>query len=178
MNGNQIFFLLIIALFGIPVILSYIFGLKRIKKIELLWGRMPKKIQTVLTTSMLLCTVSFFTFSSYFFILQGGNIDLLFITIIYAILLGSAALWLPLMVEVIELKKNIYWILTRISLGIVGLCSTLLLGIVIFSNHTGFHFIASIVGLVIFTFHTVVLDAIVWPYFFTKKKLIGNVKER
>ena len=178
MNGNQIFFLVTIALFGIPVILSYIFGIKRIKNIDLLWGGMPKNIQKVLTVSMLLCTVSFFTFSSYIFILNGGNVDLIFIDVIYAVLLGAAALWLPLMIEVIELKKKIYWILTRISLAIVGFTSLFFLSVMIFSGRTGIHFIASIIGLIIFTFHTVVLDAIVWPYFFTKKKVAGNVKKK
>ncbi len=178
MNNNQIFFLLVIVLFGIPVILSYIFGIRRIKKVELLWGGMPKKIQKILTISMLAATVSFLTFSTYIFILNGGNVDLIFIDIIYAVLLGSAALWLPLMIEVIELKKKIYWILTRISLVIVGMCSILLLSIMIFSNRTGLLFVLSIISLVIFSIHTVILDAIVWPYFFTKKKEVDNVKKR
>ncbi len=178
MNNNQIAFLVTIALFGIPVILSYIFGLKRIKNIEILWGGMPKKVQKILTISMLLCTVSFFTFSSYIFILNGGNVDLIFIDLIYAVLLGAAALWMPLMIKVIESKKKIYWILTRISLAIVGFTSLFFLSVMIFYDRTGIHYIASIIGLTIFTFHTGILDAIVWPYFFTKKKEVGNVNKR
>ncbi len=178
MNGNQIFFLAVIGLFGIPVILSYIFGLKRIKNIDLLWGGMPKKYQKIFGISMILSTISFLTFSAYIFILSRRNLDFLNIYILYAVLLGAAALWMPLMIEVIEIKKKIYWILTRISLAIVGFCSIVFLSMMIFSTYSGLLHILSIIGLSIFTFHTVVLDAIIWPHFFTTKKNIGSVKKK
>jgi len=168
MNANQILFFVTIAIFGIPVIISYIWGIKKVKDINLLWGTMPDKYQKILGISMLLCVISFFVFSSYILILNGRNLELLFIDVIYAILLGSASLWMPLTVKFVETKKNIYWILTRISLIIVGFCSFLLLVIVILTDHTGMHYIASIVGLTIFTFHTSILDGIMWPYFFKK----------
>lgn len=178
MNNNQVFFLIILALFGIPVILSYIFGIKRIKNIDLLWGGMPKKIQKILTISMLISALSFFVFSSYIFVLSYKHYNLINIYFLYAVLLGSAALWLPLMIEVIELRKKIYWILTRISLALVGLCSIVLLSMMIFSTYYGLFFTFAITGLSLFSIHTVVLDAIVWPYFFTKKKEVGNVKKK
>ena len=178
MNGNQIFFLVIIALFGIPVILSYIFGIKRVKDVNLLWGGTPKKYQKIYGVSIILSTIAFLTFTTYIFVLSYKHYNLINIYVIYAVLLGAAALWLPLMIEVIELKKKIYWILTRISLALVGFCSILLLSMMIFSTYYGTFFVLSIIALIIFTIHTIVLDAILWPHFFTLPKNIGNVKKK
>ncbi len=170
MNGNQIFFLIVILLLGTFVVLSYILGVKKIRNVDLLWGGVSKNWRKFFTGSMLLSALSFFIFSSYIFVLQGGNIGLLFIDLTYAILLLSAALWIPLMAKYINTKKKIYWILTRISLIIVGFCSFVLLGIVAFSGHTGIHFVSSVIGLSLFTFHTVILDATVWPCLYTSSK--------
>ena len=178
MNTNQIFFLIILGLFGIPVILSYIFGIRRIKNVDLLWGNIPQKYRKIYGTSMILSAISIFVFSSYIFVLSYKHYNLINIYLLYAVLLGAATLWIPLMVEVIELKKKIYWILTRISLALVGLCSIILLSMMIFSTYYGTFFTFAIIGLSIFSIHTVILDAIVWPHFFTKKKEVDNVKKR
>jgi len=170
MNANQILFLIVIIVFGTLVILSYIFEIKKIKNTDLLWGGVSTKQRKFFTFSMLLGAISFFIFSSYIFTLQGGNIDLLFIDLVYAILLCSAALWIPLMERYINTQKKVYWTLTRISLILVGFCSFILLGIVAFSGYSGIHFIFSVIGLSIFTFHTVVLDASVWPCLYTSSK--------
>ncbi len=178
MNTNQIFFLIILGLFGIPVVLSYIFGIKRIKNVDLLWGNIPQKYRKIYEISMILSAISFFVFSSYIFVLSYKHYNLINIYALYAFLLAGAALWLPLIIEVIELKKRIYWILTRISLAFVGLCSIIYLSMMLFSTYYGPFYTFAIIGLSIFTIHTVILDAIVWPYFFTKKKVTDNVNKK
>ena len=60
------------------------------------------------------------------------------------------------------------WIMIRIILCIVGLSSTGLMLIFLFSNinkASPMYFMA-IVGLIPFWIQTMILDAIIWPYYF------------
>ena len=174
MNIHQIIFLILLIVLGIPVILSYILGIKKIKNPNLLWGNTPNNYKKIFGISMITSAISFGIFS--FYIFNGNNLNWILIYITYSILLISSTAWIPLTIKVVQIKKKIYWILTRTSLYIVAICSLILLSATILLNQVCTFHIISIICLIIFSIHTIVLDATIWPYFFTKTNSIDNVK--
>ena len=178
MNTSQIIFLIINILGGILVLGSYYLGLKGNAGVQNLWGGTPKKIQPVYTVSMLISAIGYFLFFTYIIQSLGtgffDGFSTLGDTIIYiafVVILGASTFWMPLTKKMVETPSNILWIAIRIVLMLVALGSIGLLVVLVLTNNAqgGLLYITSVIGLGWFSFHTMVLDALLWPYFWKKK---------
>jgi hypothetical protein len=87
---------------------------------------------------------------------------------LYAAILASAALWMPLTFVMLEQPAAALWLLIRLVLATTGIGSVALLVafLTLRPRPTGVLFPLAIVGLVFFCIQTAVLDALVWPAFF------------
>ena len=176
MNRQKIILLLINIAGGIAVIGSYIYGLNaQSAGTAVLWGGVPENIQPIYAVSMIISAVSYFAFLYYLlFKLNPKEITIykkfgysLYYWIFIAILLPSA-FWMPLTNLYVANPVIAYWILIRIVLFVVGFASLALVWALIkTSPYTeGIPRRAAIAGSIYFTFHTLILDAVVWAQLF------------
>ncbi len=177
MNTNQKIFLIINIIGGILVLGSYYLGLRGGKGVDALWGGTPANIKGIYTASMLVCAVSYFIFFSYIFSNLGSgtfsNIKILgdkIFLILFALILIASAFWMPLTNIMISNPSPVVWIGIRVVLVIVGLasCAVFLSLLTISPRPGGIWYFASLLGMFWFTFHTLILDALLWPYFWSK----------
>lgn len=176
MNSQKVILLFINITGGILVIGSYIYGLNaQSAGTSVLWGGVPQNIQPVYTVSMILSAISYFVILFYLlFRVNPSEVTVsgrfgysLFYWIFIAMLLPSA-FWMPLTNLYVANPVIIYWILIRVVLFIVGLAS-LALVLALYktsSSMKGISRPAAITGSIYFTFHTLIMDAIVWAELF------------
>lgn len=174
MSKNQIYFILINIVGGLLVLGSYYLGLNGGKKANALWGGTPASIRPMYTVSMLVSAVGYFIFSAYIF----KNLDSQSFSttsffkvnaflLLFVIFLGASTFWMPLTNVMVSNPSTFVWISIRVVLAVVALAS---LGVFILllrldPKPSGAFYIASLISIFLFTFHTGVLDAILWPYF-------------
>lgn len=177
MNENQKIFLIINIIGGILVLGSYILGFKYGKGADALWGGVPEKTRGIYTISMLVSAIGFFIFTSYIFINLGSDklsaIPLLgekTFLILYSLLLIASALWIPLTNLMVTNPSSLVWFCVRSVLFITGIASILIFIALLTLNPrpSGAHYILTLVSIFIFSIHTSILDAIIWPYFWNK----------
>lgn len=173
MYPNQVLFLIVIFLLGIPVILSYVLGLRKPEEQNLLWGGVPTKYRKAYTISMIVSAISYFVFTTYVIILLGqfnGNGSYPFFYILYIIMLAASALWVPLVKRVANKNTLLNWYLVRFVLALNGFAAFMLFFFLANLSTPSIFYYISIVLLGIYTLHTAILDAIIWPYFWKSKK--------
>ncbi len=161
---------------GISVLFSYAHGL--ITHVELrdyLWGGITEFIRPFYTINMFLATAGYFFFTSYVINKmfrtkhhQFKKIHFVIINILYAGIIIPSALWMPMTFQVLTYSSDLLWIGIRIILLIVGLSSSGLMLFFFFSRirTNDWHYFAGVMGLIPFWIQTMILDALVWPYFF------------
>ncbi|MFT4570186.1 MAG: hypothetical protein ACI8TX_001427 [Hyphomicrobiaceae bacterium] len=165
-------FLLTNVFGGLAVLGSYGFGLAtHPASRDALWGGVPASWQWLYTASMLTATAGYFAFTSWFAwtcdpergrYFAGRSLDA--VTAIYALLLVSAALWMPLTFANLETPNSWLWVGVRAVLATTGASSLALIAALFTSTPrpSRAHFVLAFVGLMAFCFQTAVLDAIVW----------------
>lgn len=168
MNTYQKIFLTIIIIGGTSVLASYVLGAGYGNGADALWGGVPDNMKTAYTISMLLSALSFFVFSIYIFKGLGSNSFGSIYLILFFLILVASALWIPLVTLMVANPSTLVWILIRVVLAVVGLASTaiFLLLLTISPRPTDAFYYSALIGILIFSIHTGILDAIVWPYFF------------
>lgn len=165
----------IVLLGGTAVVGSYVWGLTSIPNVGEFWGETPASLIPLYTVSMLLGAASFFAILWFVLIrLDPGEVRVgerfgygIFPWILLAILVPSA-LWMPLVALMVAEPSEAVWWAIRLSLFLVGLAS-LALVIVLVKVRPKEPVLAhrlALAGSVVFTAHTLVLDALVWPAFF------------
>jgi len=176
MNWQKYIFYTINILGGISVLFSYAHGL--INHVELhdhLWGGITEFIRPLYTINMLLATAGYFFFTSYIINKMFRNkknqykkIHFVIINILYAGIIIPSAFWMPMTCQVLTYSSDWLWIEIRIILLIVGLSSSGLILFFFFSKirTNDWHYIAGVIGLISFWIQTMILDALVWPYYF------------
>jgi hypothetical protein len=176
MNRQKMILLLINIIGGILVIGSYIYGLNaQSAGAAVLWGGVPQNVQPIYAVSMIISAIGYFAFIYYLLFrvdaseakIRGKFNYSLYYWIFIAILLPSA-FWMPLTNLYVANPVLIYWILIRFVLFIVGFASLALVWALIkTSPYTeGIARRAAIAGSIYFTFHTLILDAIIWALLF------------
>ena len=158
---------------------SYAHGLLKYPELRSeLWGAVPDHIRPYYTICMFLAAIGYFFFTGY--ILQYVSFDttqifgcynFTIINLFYAGFLIPSALWIYMTFAMISNPSVLLWIGIRIILFTVGFSSIGLFLAFFFSNFekSSWLFYAGIAGLIPFSIQTMILDAIVWPYYFPMK---------
>ena len=177
MNTNQKIFLAINIIGGILVLGSYYLGLRGGKSVDMLWGGVPVNIRSIYTISMILCAIAYFIFFAY--IMGGLGTDALNSTflmgeklylVLFILILGASALWMPLVNVMAVNPGTVVWVGIRLVLAIVALASlgVFIALLTINPRPTGLFYYSALIGMLWFSIHTGILDAILWPYFWGK----------
>jgi len=169
-------FALLNVIGGVLVVATYGWGaVAESTMMASLWGGVPEAIRPLYTANMLLSAAGYFFFAPYILLrvdsdrldILGGFGYSLFSKFMMLVLLPSAC-WLPLTSMMLSQPSPGLWVAIRVVLALVAVGS---LGL-FFSLWTlrpprepGR--VAALVGLVPFCLQTVVLDALVWPEYFT-----------
>jgi len=161
---------------GIAVLGSYAYGLTTHPSPgDALWGGVPETLRPLYTVSMLCATAGYFAFSGFFLFavdpdrpLLGDRFGFGFVNVLYALMLGAAALWMPLTFAMINGAGDWLWLAIRLVLILTGGAATVLLGVLLTlqPRRPLLPFVLAVVGLIAFVFQTAVLDAVVWPAYF------------
>lgn len=175
-NTLKLILLLINIVGGFLVLGSYVYGLNdhSPEKNELLWGGIPGEIRNLYVFSMILSALGYFFFTSFVFfqvpgeVKIGGRFGFDLFNILYLLILLPSALWMPLTFKMIEAPSAEIWFAIRTVLMMVGLASVGLLWAILSlgSQESLLWYRLAVAGIVVFAFHTLVLDALVWPLFF------------
>lgn len=165
----------IAVLGGTAVVGSYVWGLSSIPNASTdFWGGTPEALIPLYTVSMLLGAVSFFFITAFVLVLDPATARVgegfgfpLFLWIYLAILVPSA-LWMPLVAQMVASPSEPVWWVIRLALLVVGLASVALVAALlrVSPRSPTWLYLVSVVGVVWFTVHTLVLDALLWPVFF------------
>jgi len=176
MTLSQKTLLIVNIIGGILVLGSYVFGLVSNpgRGMEL-WGNLPEAIRPVYTASMFAAAAGYFFFLYHLVFRANANtfklpFGLPFYTvhIVFMMILVPSAIWMSLTFAYIDAPSVWMWALVRVTLFTVGVGSALLVAILMSLKATspGQFWWPSVAGATVFTFHTLVLDATVWPIYF------------
>jgi hypothetical protein len=176
MNVSRLVLLIINVIGGAAVLGSYIVGLKtHTGGANVLWGGASPGIRPAYGVSMILSAVAYLAFA-YFILFRldpantliAGKLDYGFLSILFVLILGASALWMPLTYVYVGHSTTLIWIGIRVVLLIVGLSSCTLVWALLNINNgdSGLAYWLAIAGSAYFAFHTTVLDALSWPVLF------------
>jgi len=164
--------LLLIIILGSILLYSYYYIIdinKNKINVNDLWGKIDYPLRYFYYVSMILSAIGFLIVLYYLYLtndLTELNSNMIFYLLALIIILSM--FWMPLSVD--YLKKNNYLLGASIVilLLIIGILSfgTLYQLFLIKEKKFKITHILSLIGMGYFTFHTLVLDAIVWSYYF------------
>lgn len=173
-------FVSINVLGGLAVLGSYAWGFAAHRETAgALWGGVPDALRPLYTANMFLAAAGYFLFT-WFVLLRlepeatrvgaplGYGMGYGLFPLLYLLILVPSALWLPLMLRLLEAPSGLLWWIVRLDLALVGAGSVgLLLAILALDTPGPLPGRAlAVAGLVPFILQTAVLDALVWPAFF------------
>ncbi len=162
---------------GILVLGGYALGLTYYPEYsEALWGGVEGTLRNIFTISMLPAAGGYLTFC-YVSVFKNGaeaiNKNSIIgphsVSILSAMFLASAAVWMPTLIAYIHTDQNYWWALSVTSLWVTALsilALTIVTSIASIPGISRASKYASVVGLVYITFHCLVIDAIVWVSMF------------
>ena len=165
----------LIAIGGSGVLASYLLALDPAISSGL-WGGIPDgRIRELYTLNMFLAAFGFFpatwwlvfaTPASALRERTGFGLEALFIA--YATILMASSLWLPLTALYVKSPSPIVWLLVRVVLLAVGLAATLLGAMLVRIALRGRPLAwLAVVAFFFFWLQTMVLDALVWPHYYS-----------
>lgn len=164
------------AIGGAAVLASYALGLGSHPETRgLLWGDVPDVGRPFYNVNMLLAAAGYFPFAYFtLFALDPertrffGRFGYRLLHGLYAAMLVSAALWMPLTFAMLDAPSTALWWTIRATLGVTGLASLGLLAAIVANDATGVTRARrwAVVGCSFFCLQTAVLDALIWPVYF------------
>ncbi len=175
MDSQRKALFLMIAVGGSAVLGSYVLAFAVEPEIRSgLWGGIPDSLQGFYTVNMLLAAAGFFP-ATYWLGLKtpvdqfvdytGLRFEALMLA--YAAILMPSALWLPLTAIYIGEPTALLWIAIRIVLFLVGAGATCVAYMLIRRAAKGPSIVwGAVVAFFFFWLQTMILDAIVWPWFY------------
>ena len=140
-----------------------------------LWGGVPEAIRPLYTINMFLAAAGYFFFAPHIlFRVESDRLDIagrfgysLFSKLMFLVLVPSAC-WLPLTSMMSSHPSSWLWFIIRLDLALVAVGSLgLFVSLWTLRPPRSSGHVAALVGLVPFCLQTVVLDALVWPQYFT-----------
>jgi hypothetical protein len=176
MTASRIALLAINIVGGVAVLGSYVLGIRgHPGQADRLWGGVPEGLRGVYGVSMLLAAVGYLLFFYHVEVRMDPAATRLpwgwshaHLAIPFVLILLPSAFWMSLTFAYIAAPSMSLWIAVRAVLGVVAGGSVLMLvmlaGLKVASPE---HFWwPSVLGVAVFTFHTLVLDALLWPALF------------
>ena len=169
-------FIALVVCGGVAVLGSYVWGVQAPGVGSALWGGVPETLRPLYTINMFLAAAGFFPFTFHVLRILGDTRrpaqadDGLRrrLHLWYGLILVASALWLPLTAWMLASPSGLLWAAVRFDLALVAVGALGLLSDVIRGPRFGrLPWLAAVVGLVPFCIQTVVLDALIWPWFFT-----------
>jgi hypothetical protein len=167
--------LVINAVGGVAVLGSYVHGfMTHPDTRNALWGTIPAELQAVYGVTMWLAAGGYFFFSYCFVVrtdaeqVRFGRFGFGLINALYALIMITSALWMPLTFAYLENPSPGAWLLVRADLLLVAV-GTIGLTIALFTmkpRAEGLAAVLALLGLLLFAVQTAFLDPIVWPQFF------------
>ena len=175
MNGPRRSLLLLIGIGGTAVLGSYVLAFVGTPELRTgLWGGLPESLKGAYTVNMFLAAFGFFpatlllgfkTPLGEFQAQTGLSWEVMLGA--YAAILMPSALWLPLTALYIEDPTPVLWLAIRVVLFAVGLGASTLAWMLIRRASQGPTLAWGAVATFFpFWLQTMVLDAIVWPWFY------------
>jgi len=160
------------ALGGLAVLASYVWGLGQPAVAAGLWGGVPEGLRPFYTVSMFAAAGGYFPVTHYLLVrldpertrLGRAGYGLLFV--FYLLVLLPSALWLPLTAEMLAAPGEGLWWTIRMVLFAVAAGALGILWAAVAASPRQCGRTLAIVGSLAFCLQTVVLDALVWPWFF------------
>ena len=175
---QKVALILINVIFGSMVLLSYYNGLTKEPQLSAkLWGGVPSILHPIIITFMFISAVGYFFFTyNFLFNVDANKIFFLnrfnywSLHILYLLILIPSMLWIKLTFKYMMSGNSLDWIFVVIALSSVAIASIFLFLFTIDLNMIAkpFIYLTSIIGVSIFTFHTLFLDGFIWIFFFNK----------
>ena len=175
MHPKKKTWLAINAVGGAAVLGSYVHGIVTHPETRnALWGTIPAELQAVYGLTMWLAAGGYFFFSYYFVVrtdaeqVRFGRFGFGLINALYALIMVTSALWMPLTFAYLENPSPGAWLLVRADLLLVAV-GTIGLTLALFTmkpRAEGLAAVLALLGLLLFAVQTAFLDPIVWPQFF------------
>ena len=160
---------------GLAVLGSYVHGLATHPETRNgLWGSIPPELQAVYNVTMWLAAGGYFFFSYYFLVrtdadeVRFGRFGFGLINGLYALVMVTSALWMPLTFAYFDNPTPGIWLAVRLDLlgvavGSIGLMIALF---TMRPRAEGLAGVLALLGLLLFALQTAFLDPLVWPQFF------------
>lgn len=176
MHSQKWLLFLVNLIGGIAVLGSYVLGFAfQPNASQVLWGQVPAAIRPLYTVFMFLAALGYFAII-YFILFRlnaqqariAGKLHYSAFAIIFAGILVPSALWLPLTFLAVEQSSTVLLFAVRVVLWLVAISSLALYFAIqkVEPRHPLWaHWMARI-GSISFCVQTVLLDAIVWVYYF------------
>jgi len=168
-------FVILNVLGGTAVLGSYAHGLSTHPlSRSALWGSLPEAWRPIYTVSMLLAAAGYFAFTSLFLLRTDperrrvGQRGFGVVLTCYAGVLVGSTLWLPLTFHMLAAPTALLWVVIRLDLLTVGAGSLGLLVVLLrMPEERDWWWALAVGGVLLFTWQTLVLDALVWPAYFS-----------
>ena len=173
---QKIVLILINIIFGSLVLLSYYKGVNREPELSLkLWGGVPKVLQPYIVASMFISALGYFFFTANFLLNINpeeakflGKFNYWSLCLVYLFILIPSALWIELSFAYMKSGDINTWYYTVSTLYCVAIFSVVLLLFTVdtYVDNGSKLYLPSVLGVSLFTFHTLFLDGLIWTFFF------------
>jgi hypothetical protein len=175
MKGQKKTLLLINLLGGSAVLGSYAWGaLAHPGSASLLWGGIPAGAAPFFVASMILAAIGYLLFTGYLlFVLDPAKVKINIragfkgFHVLTLLMLVPSALWMPLTHAMLANPSNLLWLAIRFALMLVGLGGLGMLSALLSIRPRSRLLLAAFIGGIFFCIQTVLLDAFIWPNYFT-----------
>ena len=156
----------IIAILGPCVLLSYYIAAQyNTKGIVALWGNIPEHIKIYYPIGMLIATIGFFPFT-YLTVFKSADPKRYILP--YVFILVPSIMWMPLTVSYINNPNELLWLVIRLVLILVAVGAILIYMRMKkeFKGQQSSIYLFALIGVLGFIGHTLLLDGLLWPYYF------------
>jgi len=176
MTRRQKLLVAVLVVGGLAVVASYVWGFLSHPETRWdIWGGIPLSLRPVYTVSMLLAAAGFFPMTT-FLLLRVDHGDgsmphwtgYRVLLCAYLLALAGSAVWMPLTYAAIEAPSALLWLAIRITLLIVAIGAVGILAVLLRApQKTPVRWYRlAVLGCILFCWQTVVLDALVWTYYY------------
>lgn len=161
------FYIIVVILGLVGVGYSYYYGTSQISGVDALWGNTAQYIKSLyyLTTSLALVGYALLFF---FLVFKTDLVNYYPFSRSAIVILAPSMLWILYTVEMINTPSSFTWVKVRLVLILSAFGAWLTFRRItkLMDEDYGIWRKLAIIGAGVFFFHTLVMDALLWPYLF------------